>query len=153
MKADASKWVFEGQLSLPAKASQEIVTADVEVVVFPRRATAVPRPLVWKAPVKLTSTAQQQTVSPEAIARLSQKTSPRLAELDLIPGEKRDRHALRLVVDDPLLAKALAEGGTVLMRLTVDDPNIVAFGFRQSKVEPYLKVDPKNAEEDVEDEP
>lgn len=153
MKADASKWVFEGQLSLPAKASQEIMTADVEVVVFPRRATAVPRPLVWKAPVKLTSTAQQQTVSPEAIARLSQKTSPRLAELDLIPGEKRDRHALRLVVDDPLLAKALAEGGTVLMRLTVDDPNIVAFGFRQSKVEPYLKVDPKNAEEDVEDEP
>ena len=152
LEPGVDRWVVEGQLSYSGKLPDRLPATTVELVIFPPRSAAVPKPLVWKSPIQIREPGEERNLSKHVSETSSAKSAGEMANMELVPQKKRSTFALRIIVDDPAVVKALAAEGTVAMRITMDG-HFSAYGVRASKVAPLLKVDPKNAEEDPEDEP
>lgn len=143
---DSPRWLLEGRIEYRGKISEPLPDATVKLVVFPRRRAAVPKPLIWKAPARVQLRKAQEWIDLD-----SAEPSKGMASFDLLPKTSTSYH-LRVVVDDPLVAHALAQQGTVAMRVTLGT-RFSAQGVRSSKLPALIKVNPMNAEEDPEDEP
>ncbi len=152
LKEDPSRWILEGSLEYSGKIPEPLPATTVRLVIFPQRSAAIPKPLVWKAPIQIHEPREKRNVSGGVSDTLSAKTTKGIAKFELLPQKKRSTYAMRVIVDDPSVVKALAAKGTVAIRITMDT-YFSAYGVRPSKIAPLLRANPKNAEEDPENEP
>lgn len=148
---DSGRWSLTGPLPRPRKPLTAQSDATVEFVVFPRRAVSIPQPVVRELSVPVDHPGWREGAE-RLTYRATEGQAPRVLELELGPGERRDLYALRLVIDDPQLEQLLADAATTTLRVTFSG-SVSIYGVHTRVTPPLLKVDPANVEEDAEEEP